>query len=294
MLRNRTKLKSWINEYKKEYNKKARRENTPYAQRQRRHRSEYYKTPQGKALAKASRKRNIKNILLSNRKRQLLKKNVFGTHSEKEWEQLKQSYNYCCAKCGISEKELRVKWNKTSFDKLTKDHIWPISKGGSDYINNIQPLCISCNAKKIDKLDKSKIIVATCGFFDPLHIGHVELFTKSKLLGDFLLVMVNSDEAAIKKKGYCFMPLKERMAIIATIDSVDAVVPVIDKDGTSCKTLEKYKPNILTKGGDRYASEIPEAEICRKCNIKIIDGVGAKIQSSSELVKKAEASKCCQ
>lgn len=63
------------------------------------------------------------------------KKNAEGSHSFQEWEDLKIKYNNKCAICN----ELKP---------LTKDHIQPLSKGGSDFITNIQPLCKSCNSKK--------------------------------------------------------------------------------------------------------------------------------------------------
>lgn len=69
-------------------------------------------------------------------------KGAGGKHSLKEWEDLKQSYGNCCAACGKNT-------------KLTKDHIIPLSKGGSDYIENIQPLCRNCNSKKHNKLPNS-------------------------------------------------------------------------------------------------------------------------------------------
>lgn len=63
-----------------------------------------------------------------------------GSHSLIEWEELKLQFNNKCAICDKSK-------------PLTKDHIKPISKGGSDYISNIQPLCRNCNSKKHDKED---------------------------------------------------------------------------------------------------------------------------------------------
>ncbi len=77
-----------------------------------------------------------------------------------------------------------------------------------------------------------KIIVATSGYFDPLHVGHIECFEKAKALGDKLIVIVNTDEQAIMKKGFVFMPLKERMKIIESLKMVDKVIPSIDKDTT--------------------------------------------------------------
>ncbi len=61
-----------------------------------------------------------------------------GSHTLEEWKSLKTKFNNKCALC----KE----------DKpLTKDHIIPLSQGGTDFINNIQPLCRNCNSRKWTK-----------------------------------------------------------------------------------------------------------------------------------------------
>ncbi len=137
------------------------------------------------------------------------------------------------------------------------------------------------------KFSKTMKIVAVSGYFDPLHLGHIEYLQKAKELGDKLIVIVNNDKQAILKKGYEFIPFKERIEIIKSLKYVDEVFPSIDEDKTVCKSLEKLKPDIFAKGGDRFSYEIPEAVICNKLNIKIIHGLGDKIQSSSELVKNA-------
>lgn len=67
-----------------------------------------------------------------------------GRHSEGEWETVKAQYNWTCPRCGKSEPEI----------KLTEDHIIALSKGGSDNIENIQPLCAPCNASKGNRISQ--------------------------------------------------------------------------------------------------------------------------------------------
>ena len=126
-------------------------------------------------------------------------------------------------------------------------------------------------------------IVATSGYFDPLHVGHLECLELAKELGDKLIVIVNSDLQAQLKKGKSFMNEKDRLKIVSALKCVDEVFLSIDKDKTQCQSLKHLKPNIFAKGGDRTSSEIPESKICKEFGIQIIDGLGAKIRSSSDL-----------
>lgn len=130
-----------------------------------------------------------------------------------------------------------------------------------------------------------KTVVAS-GYFDPLHIGHIEYLKKSKELGDRLIVLVNTNQSAVQKKGFYFMELQERIKIIQSLKYVDEAIPALDEDGTVAKSLSVLKPDIFAKGGDRTISNLPkqEIEVCRQNNIEIITQLGGKIQSSSQLV----------
>ena len=79
------------------------------------------------------------------------------------------------------------------------------------------------------------------------------------------------------------MDQNDRIEIVKALKFVDEVFLSIDKDRTVCKSLEAVRPNIFANGGDRATSEVPETPICKKYNIKMVDGLGDKIRSSSNL-----------
>jgi len=129
------------------------------------------------------------------------------------------------------------------------------------------------------------MMVVVSGYFDPFHVGHLELFKKAWELGDKLVVIVNNDHQARLKKGKSFMNEKDRLEIIRAIGIVDHAMLSIDTDLSVCKTLETVRPDIFANGGDRDLSNSPERETCERLKIKMVNNLGEKIRSSSELVK---------
>ena len=146
------------------------------------------------------------------------------------------------------------------------------------------------------KMKKEKVVIVS-GYFDPLHVGHLEYFKMAKELGDTLVVILNNRKQALLKKGDEFMDEKDRMEIIFHLDMVDEVLLSTDEDASVCKSLEmvaQFKPMaelIFCKGGDRHFGEVPESETCHKLGIKMVDGLGEKIRSSSELTGLVEYDK---
>ena len=131
-------------------------------------------------------------------------------------------------------------------------------------------------------------VVVVSGYFDPLHVGHLDNIHLARELGDKLVIIVNNDKQSALKKGGSFMNEADRMKIMESLGAVDEVVLSIDEDHTQCKTLAMIKPDIFAKGGDRNAGEIPESGVCREHGIEIVDGLGQKIRASSDLIRNAK------
>jgi cytidyltransferase-like protein len=125
--------------------------------------------------------------------------------------------------------------------------------------------------------------IAVSGYFDPIHVGHVEYINKAKKLGDWLIVIVNNNKQCALKKGKHFMDENDRVLIVKNIKAVDEAFLSIDDDKTVCKSLKEVNPDVFANGGDRKNYEIPESIVCKENNIEIIDGLGDKIRSSSDL-----------
>ncbi len=139
---------------------------------------------------------------------------------------------------------------------------------------------------------KKPILVAVSGYFNPLHVGHLEMIQKAKKLGDKLVAIINNDRQVALKGSVPFMSQADRLKIVAALREVDEVFLSIDKDKTVCKSLAKLKPNIFANGGDRHSiGDVPEFPICQKYGITMVDGLGKKIRASSEMIKRAANTK---
>jgi cytidyltransferase-like protein len=142
-------------------------------------------------------------------------------------------------------------------------------------------------------------VAITSAYANPLHPGHVECFTLSKELADELWVIVNNDHQARLKRGTeSFQDEQFRLKLVTSLKPVDRAILAIDTDGSVCATLKQILEEIktrediteviFTKGGDRFAHEIPEAAILREHGVDIVDSLGAKIYSSSSYVNRVE------
>jgi D-beta-D-heptose 7-phosphate kinase/D-beta-D-heptose 1-phosphate adenosyltransferase len=139
---------------------------------------------------------------------------------------------------------------------------------------------------------REKPLIVVSGGFDPIHIGHIRMIRDAARYGN-VMVIINSDEWLIRKKGYVFMPYKERSEIVGNIKGVVAVTSVDDSDGTVCEALKRHKPDAFANGGDRKTENTPEMDICKELGIQMLWGVGGndKPQSSSWLIDKLKENK---
>jgi cytidyltransferase-like protein len=139
-------------------------------------------------------------------------------------------------------------------------------------------------------------IVVVSGGFDPVHSGHIRLIKQARLLGDMLIVGINSDEWLARKKGRAFMPWQERLCVLNNLQQVDEVYTFDDEDNTAGHLLQQVRAHypdariVFANGGDRTQQNIPEMTVP---GIEFVFGVGGtdKANSSSWILDEWKAPK---
>jgi len=136
-----------------------------------------------------------------------------------------------------------------------------------------------------------KVLVG--GSFDMLHPGHIELFEKAKSYGDYLVVMVTSDER-IRSKKHPALPIysqENRCKMIESLKSVDEAIVVLD-DATkniAIKGLKLVKPDVYVRTNEVNPETLTqEIEICKDLHIELVlidRQPGPKYRSSSRIIK---------
>jgi rfaE bifunctional protein nucleotidyltransferase chain/domain len=136
---------------------------------------------------------------------------------------------------------------------------------------------------KVARAEGARVVLAN-GCFDVLHAGHVRYLEGAKLLGDLLVVGVNSDrQVAIQKGcGRPLLPAQERAELVASLESVDLVT--IFEEPTVEELLLKLRPDVHAKGTDYTVDTVPEREVVKSFGGRVAIVGDPKDHSTSEMI----------
>jgi cytidyltransferase-like protein len=134
------------------------------------------------------------------------------------------------------------------------------------------------------------------GYFNPLHVGHLQMMEAASELGDgHLVVIVNSDVQQEMKKGKVIFTEDVRLRIVRALRVVDDAFVAVDADGSVTESLRRVRAAypqtrlVFCNGGDRRdpdAMPMAESQVCAELGIEMAFGVGGedKADSSSRVL----------
>jgi glycerol-3-phosphate cytidylyltransferase len=114
--------------------------------------------------------------------------------------------------------------------------------------------------------------VITYGTYDLLHWGHIRLLKRAKALGDYLIVVLSTDEFNKNKNKQSFYSYEERKIMLESIRYVDLVVPETSWEQKS-KDVEKYEIETFVMGDDWQGKFDDLAKICEVIYLPRTDGI---------------------
>lgn len=131
-----------------------------------------------------------------------------------------------------------------------------------------------------------KKLVFTNGCFDILHKGHVDYLSKARLLGDAMIVAINTDSSVRKIKGEK-RPINnenDRAFLLAHLRSVDYVT--FFNEDTPKEIIEKIIPDYLVKGADWDVSKVVGRDIVEKNGGKVLTIELTPDRSTTHVIEK--------
>jgi len=134
-----------------------------------------------------------------------------------------------------------------------------------------------------------KRVVFTNGCFDLLHPGHIHSLEAARVLGDFLIVGINSDDSVRRLKGpdRPLIPQNERAEILASLECVDGVV-IFDQP-TPREVIAALLPDVLVKGSDWPGNQIVGREEVEAAGGKVVLIPNVPGYSTTEILQKIRA-----
>jgi len=129
-------------------------------------------------------------------------------------------------------------------------------------------------------------VVFTNGCFDLLHPGHISSLEQARVLGDILIIGLNSDKSVrqLKGEGRPVLPANERAEILAAMECVDAVV--IFDDLTPREVIARLLPDVLVKGGDWAGDKIVGREEVEAAGGRVVSAPVVPGYSTSDILRK--------
>jgi glycerol-3-phosphate cytidylyltransferase/D-beta-D-heptose 7-phosphate kinase/D-beta-D-heptose 1-phosphate adenosyltransferase len=126
------------------------------------------------------------------------------------------------------------------------------------------------------------------GYFNPLHVGHLDMMEAARSLTGYLVVIVNNDAQQMLKKGKIIQSLDDRLRIVRALRVADDAIGAVDQDATVRETLrlvrERYPDAelIFANGGDRsQRSAVAESDVCEELGIALRFAVGGETKADS-------------
>jgi cytidyltransferase-like protein len=166
--------------------------------------------------------------------------------------------------------------NKTSFELIKKKSMLPTETINSKISELIKNQLVNKDRNTLTKIGRDSLrIVLAGGVFDIIHPGHIHTLNAAKALGDVLVVVVATDNTAVKmKKRKPLHTQEQRQELVNSLIMVDLCL--IGQEDNIFKTVNHVKPQIIALGYDQAHQEKFITEGCKKIEL---DAKVARLQS---------------